>query len=1391
VRNEVGEADVDVAPAPAVADPDLALGDVVRATLGDVPLGPIHVDGRAMPATTPLAAAGLRRGSVVAIDGDGATTAARPNEPAAVEVVTVAGAGAGRRRRLDPGRYHAGPGPGPHEFADGRVGHVRWRLVVPTAAEVTHAQLVDLDDRVVELRPVGADDPAALARRRAVAGPVGMDGTVAFNRPPRPAPPEPVPPIAVPDRTRARDDRRSFPVLAMIAPLPISIAMAVMLGHWRFALFGLLSPIIMLANWIEDGRSRRRDAVRASAADATARCEVRADVRARRDADVSAARTAHPHLPDLLEWMVGAHPRLWERRPAHDDAYLVPIGWGDEPWTVPLAAGSSSIDTTRALSGLTTLPGVPITVDLRQGTGVALVGAPDDTRAVARGLVLAAAALHGPADLSVVVCVETAAAAEWEWTKWLPHCRRGDQIRIVTDPGALVGFAAERSHDAPARERREATPDHVTLVVADGPAWWQGRESPLRPLLSAPGATRLLALTADLHLAPATCTTVVPVPRVGRGAVEHLASATTTSGVALNRVDRELALDVARQLGRLDDPERADGGAAVSGPGADLLSALELGEPTVAAIRRRWADPARGPRTAIGVGTGGLVTVDLVDDGPHGLVAGTTGAGKSELLRTLVAGLAATLSPAELNVVLVDFKGGAAFDACARLPHTVGLVTDLDEHLAGRMLRSLRAELASRERVLRAAGVSSLDELATQSGPGRLPRLLLVIDEFALLVAQLPEFVPGLIDIAQRGRSLGFHLLLATQRPAGVIDNKIRANTNLRIALRVHDDADSLDVIGTRQAATIPRQQPGQAVARFGAGELTEFQTALATGTHDPIDDPVVHVRPAVAARPPTPIERRLLAAVPVARRVGAGASDLERLVDAIVGAAADVEAPRRPCQDPLPTLLTAHDLHHVGGYDGEQPAIPLALVDLPDEQRQTVRMWHPGPDGSLAFIGMPGSGTSSALVALALGLAATTAPDDAHVYVIDADAGRMGPLAKLPHVGAVVGVDDTARLARLVRHLDREIDRRRGRAAESRSPAAVVAAEPAVVVLVDNVASLRHTLDGDRDLAEVWPTFERIVRDGAGVGLTTVLTATHERALPPALTANLAQRLVLRLADRAAYASFGFRAADVPEMGPGRALCPRERSELQLVAPPADLGGAIDAVVDRWPSARRPPRPVAPLPARLPAADVVLTARETPDGWVLPVGVDTRDGEIVALTLRRGGSLAVLGPPGSGRTSLLRTMAAGLAAADPDVPRFAIGPRPGGLDGLAIAPSSPADVPAWLDQILAPGGQRVVFVDDADRLDGPSFVRLAEAAGAAPVAVVVAGAPDALRAAGHWARPLVRTRSGVLLAPGPGDGDLLRINLPLRTTVPTPGRGLVVVDGRTVPVLFADGGEP
>ncbi len=570
---------------------------------------------------------------------------------------------------------------------------------------------------------------------------------------------------------------------------------------------------------------------------------------------------------------------------------------------------------------------------------------------------------------------------------------------------------------------------------------------------------------------------------------------------------------------------------------ADAVSLVDvLGDPSLLErpelVTARWAQ-SQSLRAVIGALPEAPLSLDLRSDGPHALVAGTTGAGKSELLQTLVASLALTHSPERITFLLVDYKGGAAFKDCVRLPHTVGFVTDLNTHLVRRALVSLEAELHRRERILAAHGAKDLPDLEAKAPSQTPPSLLIVVDEFASLAREVPEFVEGVVNVSQRGRSLGLHLVLATQRPAGVVTENIRANTNLRIALRVAGENDSLDVIGIRDAAVIDRGKPGRAIAKVGPRELLQFQTGYVGGrtTHDMV--PPVEL--GVAGFEGVEWEAK----DEVVRDEGemTGPTDLERIVDVTVAATRSLGLadPHRPWLDPLPDLLDLEELP----ASSSAAEVVIARSDLPSKQRQEAAAIRFASDGSLLVYGASRSGKTVLLRTIAASLALQ--PEPSWIYAIDAGRG-LTPIEVLPGVGAVVPVDDHERVVRLLKMLEQMVaDRRRhlaevgvGDLSELREtrPDDV---QPRVFLLVDGFTMFRDAFE-KVDRGQSADRLARIIADGRAAGVHVVMSADRRGGVPSAITGIVPARVVLRMASEDELMNVGLRAdAIAPDAPPGR----------------------------------------------------------------------------------------------------------------------------------------------------------------------------------------------------------------------------------------------------------------
>ncbi|WSS20459.1 FtsK/SpoIIIE domain-containing protein [Streptomyces sp. NBC_01190] len=883
---------------------------------------------------------------------------------------------------------------------------------------------------------------------------------------------------------------------------------------------------------------------------------------------------------------------------------------------------------------------------------------------------------------------------------------------------------------------------------------------------------------------------------------------------------------VARGLAPLRDVSGEAEGPAL--PSASrLLDVLGLEPPTAEGIAARWRVSPRSTRAVVGESYDGPFAIDIRRDGPHGLIAGTTGSGKSELLQTIVASLAVANTPEAMTFVLVDYKGGSAFKECVRLPHTVGMVTDLDAHLVERALESLGAELRRREHILAEAGAKDIEDYTDLVTAGRqgapMPRLVIVIDEFASLVRELPDFVAGLVNIAQRGRSLGIHLLLATQRPSGVVSPEIRANTNLRIALRVTDGIESADVIDTPDAGTIPKSTPGRAYVRLGAGSLVPFQTGRVGGRR-------LDAAEKVPATPWVEVVEweRLGRGVPrgpaAAEDTADVTTDLDVLVAAIRGANERMRIPAQHC----PWLPALPDVLPIGEVPmpmpeagGALPAAPYGVEDLPRVQSRRALAVDFRTFGHLLAAGAPRSGRSQLLRTVAGSLARTHSTADLHLYGIDCGNGALNPLTRLPHCGAVVSRSQSERVVRLVERLRAELTRRQellartGFADIGEQRAAVTGEErlPHIVVLLDRWEGWTASL-GELDHGALTEELLTFLREGASVGIHLVITG--DRSLMAGRIAGLTEdKIAFRMADRADFALLSVNPRKVRDgLPPGRAYRAESGVEAQIAllsgeatgqgqaAALAAIGAATGERDAGVPRARRPFR-VDVLPSRLSFTDAWglrdRDAARRPLWSLVGVGGDELTGH--GPDLAEGLPAFVIGGPGrSGRSTLLLALARGWQRQG--VSLVVAAPRPSPLRELAggegvLRVFTGSDLSAAeLAGVLAgaAGAPAVVLVDDAETLrdcDAGDVLKEVIAGGRERGrAVVLAGAEEDVCAGfSGWQVEAKKAHRGALLSPRQmTSGELIgtRLSRGHVGAQVTPGRALLHLgDGelRTVTV--------
>ena len=648
-----------------------------------------------------------------------------------------------------------------------------------------------------------------------------------------------------PERARPH----GFPIVAVLAPV-IGSLLIWALTRSPFALvFALLGPLVAIASVADARLQSRRTGRRESARFDSEVASTRVAIERRHAQEREQLLRAVPSATGLISR--AAHdPERW--RIAATAGVPVRLGLGSLPSSVrfdgsPALTVDGDNPVQVAIEQLqdlaSTVDGVPIVVDARLGIGVC--GPAALAQAVARGILLQVGDRLSPES-----GVFSVGAAARDWIEELPHRavtsseERSAVVRWTCDGETGVIAAASRVEDLPVECRV------VAQVVA-------GRGARVVRCPDDAGLDLPVALVVEL---------------VSSEQAREIGRFLTVSARILGRECPESQPSVDQDFCSLPLPD-----AAVPGAGS------------LACVFARRADGVAG------------MTVDLVAHGPHAVVGGTTGSGKSELLVSWVLAIARAHAPSVVNFLLVDFKGGASFAALRDLPHVVGIVTDLDERTAHRAMLSLRAELKFRERLIAETGARSVDD------PGvDLPRLVIVVDEFAAMAADYPQLHELFADLAARGRSLGLHLVLCTQRPAGTIRDAVLANATLRLSLRVNNRADSLAVLGTVHAAELPGDAPGRAFISIGGDRAEPVRVARAT------DDDVTRV-----------IGQHPLPAAPI----------------------------RRPWCDDLATSVPLVSLDHDGA------GIPFALVDLPEQQRQDTARYDPSQRGSLLVIGAQGSG--------------------------------------------------------------------------------------------------------------------------------------------------------------------------------------------------------------------------------------------------------------------------------------------------------------------------------------------------------------------------------------------------------------------------------------------------
>jgi DNA segregation ATPase FtsK/SpoIIIE, S-DNA-T family len=1001
---------------------------------------------------------------------------------------------------------------------------------------------------------------------------------------------------------------------------------------------------------------------------------LRSDLQATAAAQRASSTWRHPS-PDALLAVIQSSARLWERRPHDADFLVVRVGDGRRPLATPLEmpiekGPAQALDPVCAaaagqlVQALGWVSDDVVAVDLRGARVVSITGPRAVRMDVARALLCQLAVLHAPDEVRVHLCAASGVAPDWEWLKWLPHLGAGENHDDAAELDAILTSRVARARKVQSGvDLLDSGP--WLVVISDG-------------MSPAPEAVSLLRRVAcqttliSLGEGPADEPSEVDVRvQVGPGSltVDRAGRVGSPVGGRPDRLGSSSAEAVARRLAPLrlsEEPGAQHLGDAISLAG--LLGVSDVGalDPATAWRRRPLSQILRVP---IGVGSDGeAVILDLKEsalggDGPHGLVIGATGSGKSELLRTVVTGLALQHPPDLLAFVLVDFKGGAAFAGLQELPHVAGVITNLANDLAmvDRMHAALFGEIRRRQELLRSAGnLASLRAYHQRVAEGHalppLPYLLVMVDEFGELLASRPDFIDLFVAVGRLGRSLGMHLLLSSQQLDEGRLRGLESHLSYRIALRTFSAAESRIVLGVPDAYELP-PLPGSAYLKVGTTVYRRFRAALVSEAYSPPS--------ALLAGPPGPRPFRLIrdATASIAQRALDPESSGPTLLDVVVSQLRDA-APKahQVWLPPLESRVSLGAVMEALGDVRPRMSVPIGLVDKPAEQsRDLLLVDLSGSAGHLMVAGASLSGKSTLLKTLIAGFALTHTPLEAQFYCIDYGGGAMSSLAGLPHVGGVAGRQDPELVRRTVTEVASMLDERetRFKAAGIDSPEALRSRREKgeldgdswadVFLVIDNWPALRQEFE---DLEA--PLLEIAAR-GLGYGVHLVITANRWIDVRSSLRESVGGRLELRLNDPTESAVNRKAAENVAKGTPGRGITvdslhfqtalPRIDGSVGVLDQQRGLDALVAGVAAGWSGPRT--RKVLVLPRAVPLADLKSPADAGAPG--VPIGVSERDLGVVRLDLMGGDPhFLVFGDGEAGKTNVLRTFLVGLVAAQP-----------------------------------------------------------------------------------------------------------------------------------------------
>ena len=982
------------------------------------------------------------------------------------------------------------------------------------------------------------------------------------------------------------------------------------------------------------------------------------------------------HFPTVLELtdlVESYNHRIYEKTPLHFDFLYYRLGLGKLPTSYELNYGqrerSGKKDALEEegyalYSRHKKIPDMPIPANLSHGP-VGYIGPRNLVLEQLQLLVMQIATFHSYHDVQFITILPEEEKEQWSWMRWLPHAKlqelnvRGfvynqrTRDQVLNSLNQILKLRRSQKEETSHKESTLFHPHYVVLVtdeklILDHVIMEFFTEDPTDLGCSLVFVEDVMSSLSE------NIQTVINIKDRNTGQLVMEEGVLKETDFRLDHFpvdyDKERIARTLAPLNHLQNLKSSipDSVTFMEMYGAETFEDLQ--------VSSRWEKNAPYKSLAVPIGLrgqGDLVQLNLHEKahGPHGLIAGTTGSGKSETIQSYILSLAVNFHPHDVAFLLIDYKGGGMANLFKNLPHLLGTITNLDGAQSMRALASINAEIHRRERLFREFEVNHINQYQKKFKNGEakepLPHLFLISDEFAELKANQPDFIKELVSIARVGRSLGVHLILATQKPSGVVDDQIWSNSRYKIALKVADRSDSNEMLHTPDAAEIT--QTGRAYLQVGNNEVYElFQSAWSGADYQPekddmgIEDHTIYL---INELGQYEILNEDLSGLEDADEIKEVPTELDAIVHNIQLLCEEQEIPPvpQPWLPPLKERITLEELEEVQptvAWEQEKPlSVLLGMADIPQAQKQEAVSINLAKDGHVLLYGSPGTGKTTFLQSAGMDLARKFSPKDLTMYLMDFGTNGLAPLSKLPQVADTMLLDQTEKISKFVRIMEKELNRRKkllsdyGVGTLELYRQASGQKEPAIVILLDSYEAIKE----EAYEAELFKLLVRISREGLSIGVHLLMTAGRQTNLRAQLYSNFKHQLSLpqNEASEVRVIVGATPLAMTMEDIKGRALMKREEVDvIQLALPVSgandtqvlnNLRQAVASLQEAWTGQRPSAIPMVPEELTMDAFLNLPTTQEAVQNNELPIGLEFEEVQTIGLPFDRFKHLLIL----------------------------------------------------------------------------------------------------------------------------------------------------------------------